>query len=55
MLRDVKLIFCFFIVSAEFIIHLAEENGTFESFKKVLMENDADFSVCYLFSLFRQS
>jgi hypothetical protein len=34
-----------FIIAAEFIIHLAEENDTFETFKNILVENGAEFSV----------
>ena len=30
---------------AEYVIDLAEKNNTFASFKKVLDENDAQFSV----------
>ena len=37
------MIFVFF--PAEFIISLAEKNNTFESFKKVLVENGAEFGV----------
>lgn len=32
-------------ISAEFIIHLAEKNDTFEKFKKALDENGAEFAV----------
>lgn len=32
--------------TAEYIIHLSEKNDTFDSFKKVLLENGADFAVC---------
>jgi hypothetical protein len=32
-------------ILAEFVISLAEKNDTFESFKKVLMENGAEFGV----------
>lgn len=35
------------ILVAEFIIDLAKTNDTFDSFKKALAENDADFSVSY--------
>lgn len=35
------------MITAEFIIHLAEKNDTFETFKKVLIENGAEFSVSY--------
>jgi hypothetical protein len=35
----------FAFVAAEFVIHLAEENNTFEKFKKALEERDAQFSV----------
>lgn len=38
-----------FIV-AEFIIHLAEKNNTFDKFKKVLLENGAEFSVSIISS-----
>lgn len=31
--------------SAEFIISLEDKNDTFEAFKKVLIENGAEFSV----------
>jgi len=31
---------------AEFIVSLADKHPTFESFKKVLIENGASFSVC---------
>lgn len=34
-----------YFVSAEFIIHLAEKNDTFEKFKKALDENGAEFAV----------
>ena len=34
-----------FLILAEFIIYLSEKNNTFESFKKVLLENGANFSV----------
>ena len=30
---------------AEFIIDLAEKNNTFETFKKALVDNEAEFSV----------
>uniref|UniRef100_A0A023F5M0 RNA helicase n=1 Tax=Triatoma infestans TaxID=30076 RepID=A0A023F5M0_TRIIF len=38
---------------AEFIISLAEKNNTFESFKKVLIENDAEFSDSFISNLLR--
>ncbi|XP_063227908.1 ATP-dependent RNA helicase DHX8 [Bacillus rossius redtenbacheri] len=38
---------------AEFIIALAEKNGTFESFKKVLVENGAEFSDSFMSNLLR--
>ncbi|XP_044733103.1 ATP-dependent RNA helicase DHX8 isoform X2 [Chrysoperla carnea] len=38
---------------AEFIIHLSEENNTFESFKKVLIENEAEFSDSFIANLLR--
>lgn len=38
---------------AEFIIDLAEKNTTFESFKKVLTENGADFPDSFVHSLLR--
>lgn len=38
---------------AEFIIHLSEKNGTFESFKKVLIENGAEFSDSFVQNLLR--
>jgi len=37
--------FWFFIITAEFIIALAEKNDCFDAFKKVLVENGAEFSV----------
>jgi hypothetical protein len=37
--------FWFFIIAAEFIIALAEKNDCFDAFKKVLVENGAEFSV----------
>ena len=36
------------LVAAEFIVSLADKHPTFESFKKVLTENGASFSVCML-------
>jgi len=33
------------LFSAEFIVSLADKHSTFESFKKVLIENGASFSV----------
>lgn len=39
----------FEIFSAEFVISLAVKNDTFENFKKVLMENGAEFSVSIIF------
>ncbi|XP_067003778.2 ATP-dependent RNA helicase DHX8 [Anabrus simplex] len=38
---------------AEFIIDLAEKNTTFESFKKVLVENGAEFSDSFIANLLR--
>ncbi|KAG7207928.1 hypothetical protein KM043_009517 [Ampulex compressa] len=38
---------------AEFIIHLAEKNNTFEKFKKVLLENGAEFSESFMANLLR--
>uniref|UniRef100_A0A6P7GVK9 ATP-dependent RNA helicase DHX8-like n=1 Tax=Diabrotica virgifera virgifera TaxID=50390 RepID=A0A6P7GVK9_DIAVI len=38
---------------AEFIIHLSEKNGTFESFKKALIENGAEFSDSFISNLLR--
>uniref|UniRef100_T1HWH8 RNA helicase n=1 Tax=Rhodnius prolixus TaxID=13249 RepID=T1HWH8_RHOPR len=38
---------------AEFIINLAEKNNTFDSFKKVLIENDAEFSDSFISNLLR--
>ena len=32
-------------LTAEFIISLSEKNNTFEAFKKVLLENGAEFGV----------
>jgi hypothetical protein len=37
--------FLFFTIAAEFIIALAEKNDCFDAFKKVLVENGAEFSV----------
>lgn len=37
--------FLCFIITAEFIIDLAEKNDTLDTFKKVLTENGAEFSV----------
>ena len=42
-----------FEFSAEFIIHLAENNNTFEKFKKVLEENGAEFSDSFMENLLR--
>jgi len=39
------------LFAAEFIVSLAEKHSTFESFKKVLIENGASFSVCILSSV----
>lgn len=36
---------CLCLISAEFIIHLAEENDTFDKFKNVLIDNGAEFEV----------
>lgn len=38
---------------AEFIIHLAEKNNTFPTFKKVLIENGAEFSDSFMANLLR--
>ncbi|XP_054285604.1 ATP-dependent RNA helicase DHX8-like [Macrosteles quadrilineatus] len=38
---------------AEFIINLAEKNDTFDSFKKVLFENGAEFSDSFISNLLR--
>lgn len=38
---------------AEFIIHLAERNNTFPMFKKVLIENGAEFSDSFMANLLR--
>ncbi|XP_031828952.1 ATP-dependent RNA helicase pea [Nomia melanderi] len=38
---------------AEFIIHLAEKNNTFDKFKKVLLENGAEFSESFMANLLR--
>ena len=38
---------------AEFIIALADKNDTFETFKKVLMENGAEFSDSFIANLLR--
>jgi len=38
---------------AEFIIHLAEKNNTFAAFKKVLIENNAEFSDSFIANLLR--
>ncbi|PNF33382.1 ATP-dependent RNA helicase DHX8 [Cryptotermes secundus] len=38
---------------AEFIIHLAEKNDTFETFKNVLVENGAEFSDSFIANLLR--
>lgn len=38
---------------AEFIIHLSEENNTFDKFKKVLLENCAEFSDSFVANLLR--
>lgn len=42
------LILLLLILTAEFIIALAEENDTFDTFKRVLTENGAEFSVSKL-------
>jgi len=36
------------LLAAEFIVSLADKHSTFESFKKVLIENGASFSVRFL-------
>lgn len=38
--------------TAEFIVHLAENNITFDSFKKALIENGAELSVHYKIYIF---
>lgn len=38
---------------AEFIIHLSEKNNTFPTFKKVLIENGAEFSDSFMANLLR--
>ncbi|XP_032690806.1 ATP-dependent RNA helicase DHX8 [Odontomachus brunneus] len=38
---------------AEFIIHLAEKNDTFPTFKKILIENGAEFSDSFMANLLR--
>ncbi|XP_076300422.1 ATP-dependent RNA helicase DHX8-like [Lasioglossum baleicum] len=38
---------------AEFIIHLAEENSAFDKFKRVLLENGAEFSESFMANLLR--
>jgi ATP-dependent RNA helicase DHX8/PRP22 len=38
---------------AEFIIHLAEKNDTFETFKNALVENGAEFSDSFIVNLLR--
>ncbi|KAI4460494.1 atp-dependent rna helicase [Holotrichia oblita] len=38
---------------AEFIIHLSEKHNTFEAFKKVLLENGAEFSDSFIANLLR--
>ena len=38
---------------AEFIIDLAEKNSNFDKFKKVLLENGADFSDSFIENLLR--
>lgn len=43
----------YFLFSAEFIIHLAEKNTTFESFKKALFEHGAEFSDSFMSNLLR--
>lgn len=43
---DLSLFYFYFI--AEFIITLAKKNSTFENFKRVLLENGAEFSVCLI-------
>ena len=35
-------------IIAEFIIHLAGKNSTFEKFKKALVKNGATFSVSFI-------
>jgi len=40
-----------FLFTAEFIIALAEKNDTFDSFKKVLLDNGAEFGV-FIFASF---
>ena len=39
-------------VPAEFVIHLADENPTFDAFKKALDDKGASFSVsCFLYDI----
>jgi ATP-dependent RNA helicase DHX8/PRP22 len=42
-----------FHFTAEFVIALAKENTTFQSFKKALASNGADFSVSFSFRYWR--
>lgn len=54
--RDSQAIITPFVAmytTAEFIIHLAEKNDTFETFKNVLKENEADFSDSLIANLLR--
>ncbi|GFG39654.1 hypothetical protein Cfor_02961 [Coptotermes formosanus] len=49
----VLLMFLFFTIAAEFIIALAEKNDCFDAFKKVLVENGAEFSDSFIANLLR--
>lgn len=52
--KEPKLyIFSIFCPTAEFIIDLAEENSTFGDFKRVLLENGAEFSDSFITNLLR--
>lgn len=42
-----------FLFTAEFIIDLSEKHSTYESFKKVLLENGAEFSDSFIANLLR--
>lgn len=43
----------YYHISAEFIIHLSEKHNTLETFKKVLLENGAEFSDSFVSNLLR--
>lgn len=47
------LIYIKIFVLAEYIIHLSEKHDTVESFKKVLIENGAEFSDSFISNLLR--